>query len=535
MITSACCLGLFLATQVPPPPAPGAKVSELRREYEAVLQREADALSSLADRLQKRGKQSEAEECRHQMAPAPSPDGASRFVPLPEIVPRKAKALSNVPVKGKGEPSESWRSELRNIRETCGKSLFDVAQKAGAQTPGQFAVADQALRGVVERLPDHAETRRYLGYIPYEGGWATPFAVSQLRKKMAIHPTFGWVHESWLPHLEQGELPAPKSRGQSKIHWLPAAQADELHRRWDSRWKILTEHFEIHTNVPLSEAIAFGRQLETFYGLFFSLFADVLRPDHPSSLASRFKNKAKNPEAERPPAPHLVYYFATKSEYIDFLAPLGDPEIAKTLGRYFPPKPGQARRAPAYLFHDPGGQLESSATLFHEVSHQLLFETAGRSAFERNIGNYWVFEGLGTYFETVSIQPDGTVLVGGRGTPRIEEAKIRLADRHELVPIETFVNYSQNEFNNRESIHLHYAQAMALTVYLMQANSGEHREAFLDYVKDAHRGSLKRDAGKSLRERVGIPYAKMDRDLIHYLEEPESEGETGREARKSEE
>ncbi len=518
MINSACWIGILIASQVPPPSTAGAKVSELRREMEVLVQREIEALGSLATKLQKQGQTNAAQECRRLITPPPQGDGASRFDPLPEIVPRRNKALANIPVKGAAP--EPWVKEMQAIRDKCGTALFELAQKAAAKTPPQFALADQALRAALVRLPEHPEIRRLLGFVPHEGGWATPFAVRQLREKKVSHPIFGWVDATWLPHLEQGELPAPLSRGQRIPQWLPAAQADELHGSWESRWKISTEHFMIHTDVPLSEAIAFGRQLETFYGLFLALFADVLPPEQPRSLASRFKDKAKK-EGERPADPHVVYYFAGKDEYVSFLTPIFGPEIEKTLGRYLPPKKGQGKRTPAYLYRDPGGQLEASATLFHEVSHQLLFESGLQTNSERNVGNYWVFEGLGTYFETVSIQADGSVYVGGRGSPRIEEAKIRLVDRQELVPLESFVGLGQDAFNKRDSVHLHYAQAMALSVYLMQADQGEHREAFLDYVKDACRGRLKGDTGKSLKERVGISYSRMDQELIRYLEKHE--------------
>ena len=96
----------------------------------------------------------------------------------------------------------------------------------------------------------------------------TPFAVRQIKEGNVNHPTFGWVAADWVPHLDRGELPAPSSRGQKKPRWLPAAEADQLHEDWNSRWRICTEHFEIQTNVPLAEAISFGRRLEAFHDLF---------------------------------------------------------------------------------------------------------------------------------------------------------------------------------------------------------------------------------------------------------------------------
>ena len=105
------------------------------------------------------------------------------------------------------------------------------------------------------------------------------------------------------------------------------------------------------------------------------------------------------------------------------------PDIDQSLGYYNPPRPGKGNRAPAYFFRDPGGQLPVTATLYHEVSHQLLFETAGPNGYTKNAGNYWVFEGLGTYFETVTPQPDGSLEVGGLVGERIAEARQSLADR----------------------------------------------------------------------------------------------------------
>ena len=73
--------------------------------------------------------------------------------------------------------------------------------------------------------------------MPHEGGWATPYAVRQLGMGKVLHPTFGWVEASWVPHLDQGELPAPFATGE-KVRWLPADQADALRSQWGRGWKI---------------------------------------------------------------------------------------------------------------------------------------------------------------------------------------------------------------------------------------------------------------------------------------------------------
>src|SRR5688572_16484294 len=83
------------------------------------------------------------------------------------------------------------------------------------------------------------------------GGWATPFAVRLIREGHAYHRTFGWVPAAWIPHLEQGELPAPVEPGRP-LRWLTAAEADALRGRFADAWQITTPHFQIRANVPLA-------------------------------------------------------------------------------------------------------------------------------------------------------------------------------------------------------------------------------------------------------------------------------------------
>ena len=97
-----------------------------------------------------------------------------------------------------------------------------------------------------------------------------------------------------------------------------------------------------------------------------------------------------------------------------------------SLGTYVPKKESKPFGGISYFFKDDGGQLDVTSTLYHEASHQLLFEAAGPSDYTRNVGNYWVFEGLGTYFETIQPEPGGVLRFGGLVGPRIAQARIRL-------------------------------------------------------------------------------------------------------------
>jgi hypothetical protein len=216
----------------------------------------------------------------------------------------------------------------------------------------------------------------------------------------------------------------------------------------------------------------------------------------------------------------VIYYFASKTQFADYLTPKYGADIADSLGFYDPPKSGRTGRAPAYFYYYADGQLPVEANLYHEVSHQLLFETAGRNAYTGNFGNYWVFEGLATYFETVEPQADGSIEVGGLVGRRIEVAIQSLVDQEQEIPLAQFVAMDENHFMRKDSDRaLRYQQAEALTIFLMQWHGGTYREGFFDYVRDAYRGRIKRNAGRKLDDRLGEPYASLETQFLVFLRE----------------
>jgi len=516
MLSTAWVIGLSLVLQVPPPTTGATIPVELKATRRAIEDREAKALEDLTARLPADGSAQERSEVRRLLPGARPRDGATRVAPLPEVVPPEGRGLASVD-SGTRKPTgqvaaHAWRAELRQIRSRAASELFDLAKRAAAARPPVYAQAAVCLREVLQRLPDHPEARRLLGFVPYDGGWARPFAVRQLKDGNVNHPIFGWVPADWVPHLDRGELPAHSVRGQKQVHWLPAQQANQLRSHWKNPWQIATEHFEIQSDVPLGEAIEFARGLEAFYDVFFTLLADIVGENLP--LARRFRSPSLTGEASY--RPHQVFYFATKDEYVEHLRPSTGADIDQSLGYYNPPRPGKGNRAHAYFFRDVDGQLPVTATLYHEVSHQLLFETAGPNAYTKNAGNYWVFEGLGTYFETVTPQPDGSLEVGGLVGERIAAARQSLSDGR-FVPLEQFLMLDQNTFNRPDRIHGNYQQAMALAVFLMQWKDGTYRDAFLDFVRDAYRGRIKRGTGRSLEDRLGERVAVLDAQFRDFL------------------
>ncbi len=506
MTAGSCLLGLCFLLQVPPPAPRAEEARKFEAERRSIIARESAELTTLAETIARQGKTDAANLVRAELPGRTLPDGPTRFMPLAEVVePRKSLRSGVLP------------SAVGEIRHRAAAALFNVAGKAAHSESAQYALASVCLRAVLERDPDHKEARRLLGYVPHGGGWATPFAVRELKKSNVNHPTFGWVPADWVPHLDRGELPSPLEKGQKKPTWLPVAEADRLRADWSPPWRFSTEHFEIQTNVPMAEAITFGRRLEAFHDLFMTLFADILGENLP--IVRLFKNPTLQPESLPASKLHQVYYFGSKAKFVEYLMPKLGPEVELNLGFYDPPKSGRGR-VPAYFYRDPNGQIPETATLYHEVSHQLLFETAGPNSYTKNFGNFWVFEGLGTYFETVTPQPDGSLEVGGLVGPRIAEAYQSLVIRRSSAPLAEFVAFDESRFRDKVQIYQNYQQAMALTLFLMQGNQGAYRDDFLDYVRDAYHGWIKRGTGRlALQNRLHLPYANLETQFLTFLKD----------------
>jgi hypothetical protein len=157
--------------------------------------------------------------------------------------------------------------------------------------------------------------------------------------------------------------------------------------------------------------------------------------------------------------------------------------------------------------------------LDHEVSHQLLFEMAGADRYDPDKAHFWVFEGLGTYFETMRPQPDGSIRIGGMIGKRIEVAQKRLVKDGEFIPMSRLTTYNKFLFYGGDGgdIFLHYAEGMALSVFFMNGNQGRYREGFLDYARDVYKGKLRGGAGKGLDDRLGVDFGTLSREFLAAL------------------
>jgi hypothetical protein len=496
---------------LPPPgrlsPLGDIKLGSPGQELEAILQQERARLDGIAEKSVDAAEKNAAVLLLRTIPPAnpqPALEGF-RFELLPEVVTEKEL-----------EGIKQWQASgrLKSLRDETVEELWKVARKAAGQD--QFRITDQALRAIVRRDITQEEAWRLLGYLAWQDGCATPYAVAQMQKGHVQHSKYGWIESSWQAHLDAGQLPIGIDTRTKKVVWGPADEANRAHAEWKNAWEIVTEHFRIRSNLGFADAVAFGRKLEAFYPFFFSLMADLIGPELP--LAKRWRVKNLRPAVS--PVVHQVAYFASKDDYIRELLPIEGESIAESIGYYRrPPQNAGSRqrggRGMSYFFHDPGGQLPVEATLFHEASHQLLFETAGRDKLDANRGHYWLFEGLGTCFETVVVKSDREINFGKPVGARMDVARQRILENRVFTPYEVMEGYGQISFNMASKVHDHYAQAMALTLYFLVGADARTRDIFMDYARDAYKGRMR--GARGLSDRLGQESIKLDSSFIKYL------------------
>lgn len=485
----------LLAWQSAPVPDDGG-LEGLRKDWIGQLQKDKEGFLRSAAAFRAQGKEDlarSAEASADDLLPA---DESEHFPILEPVVPARDDG---------GDPSNSARRESAAAWEK-------LAGRAASLR--RWSLAWRAWRLVLQNDPDHAEARRILGYVPHEGGWATPFAIKQLKEGQVDHPQFGWVPKGWVPHLDRGELPAPINGATGgAVSWLSTARADELRREMSNPWRIDTEHFQIRSNLPLAESIRITRRLEAFHELFCGMMADVLGDILP--LVQRMQGKDGNVPASRRRSPHELFYFSDKAAFVEYLASRHRIRAEQALGVYLTAadlKRDTRRGGASFFYKDERAEIGDEATLMHEVSHQLLFESGRKSLYLPTSPNYWVFEGLGTYFETISWM-EGRVAVGVPAGPRLVAARGRIVDLGQAVPLDSLSRMNREEFSNPQAVHLHYAESMALTMMLMQRERGRWREAFLDFAREIYNGQVRRNRGQTLADRLGLRWEQLDEML----------------------
>lgn len=459
----------------------------VRAQHAELRRKQAEVLADLAGKLEQAGAADAAAEARKLAVP---PDG-------------KRIEFEKLPAKVQAEPSLELPREqrdllqkLRTARQKCANDLFLLSKRAlGA---GSVGYAYELVREAAVQDPDNVAARKILGYVRAGDEWLTAFQSRMRRTGQVWHPKFGWIPEADVRQYEAGQR---KSKGR----WITAEQDAELHRDFENAWEVRTEHYLVKTNHSLERGVEVATRLEAFHDFFVETFAGFY--NKPEDLKTLFGNgTARVVEAK----PHEVHYFRTRDEYNKRLVSK-IPTIAVTNGLYY------TSDRVAYFFHD--DKLTSDDTLYHEETHQLMYECLSRDREVANQAHFWVIEGIACYME--SFRPgEGKVSLGDPNHVRIVAARYRyLTDKH-YVPLGKFAAMGLLEFQTLpfSELQRNYSEAAGLAHFFMQYDDGRYRDALVEHLSQLyHTVGPGRRPVQNLAELTGIAYTELDRQYGEYM------------------
>jgi hypothetical protein len=394
-------------------------------------------------------------------------------------------------------PSDTGSAQFRNARNEYAAAAFELARRAAAE--GQLSLAFQWATETLREDPNHEDARRVLGYEKRDGKWLTPYGQRMADDGKQWHPKFGWLATADVPRYEAGERFAGS-------RWISADEDPARHREMKKGWQIRTDHFLVTTNHSLEAGVELAARLERLHQVWRQLFAGFYMTEN--EVRRLFAG-------ERPPRkqarPFRVYYHRDKQQYADALRSR-QPRIADTLGIYF----DDTREA--HFFADGSSGEPPLATLYHEAVHQLFQETKPAAKHVGELANFWVIEGVATYFETLREHNDAAsglyFTIGEPDAGRLPAARQRLRDGF-YIPLAELTRLGKSDVQRHADIAKVYSQSSGLAAFFMDAEHGRYREQLVRYLDAVYSG---RDNADSLADKAGISYSELDAHYRHYSE-----------------
>ncbi len=255
----------------------------------------------------------------------------------------------------------------------------------------------------------HAETKRVLGPL-----LAALNVKGKPRSVPTVHPKFGWAAGSYS--------------------------------------RMETTNFKITSRADASETQRIAAQLETFYALWTQAFYPLWAPPGAAKqrLAGRNSNWQRKQQVD-------VILCKDREDYLTTLG-VAEANIGVSVGYYSP-------EAQLSFFY-PDASLE--ATLFHELTHQLLAESSQLrgSSQAGAVDNFWLVEAAALYMEALQ-RADHHWRLGGWLSQRMQSARYRaLHDGYWVAPKE-LSGISLSKWKEREDLARLYTQAAGLAHFFM--------------------------------------------------------------------
>lgn len=472
-------------------PAARNRLDRLLAEYAVLSAQYSADLRALAEFCEQQGFAEDAGRIRELAVPVFEQTADIDALPdklLPELAPNLA------PIE------REWRLRLKTLREKYAQDLYLLSRRAIINE--QPSHAFHWIREAAFQHPDHQQARKALGYVRYEDGWATPFAAERMKKGFVWHDTYGWILRTHVERYERGER---FHNGQ----WKTAAREATIRSDFRHGWEILTEHFEIRTNHSLERGVELGKALEDFHQFFVRQFAAFFNSKSQMQALFNSGNSDLGGAGRR----HRVYYYRTRAEYVATLKPRQS-NIDVTNGLYLP-----SDRI-AYFYDDPENPDANLETMFHEVTHQLLGESARSIADVGRDENFWLIEGIACYME--SFERDGDRLtVGNPLHSRMHWARVRVVEEDYFIPMQRFTALGMREFQfgaDLATLQRYYSQASGMVHFFLHTQDGAYREPFIAHLAQVYSPDSRiRKRTARLDELTGASFEELNQQYIEYI------------------
>ncbi|MCL2346842.1 MAG: hypothetical protein FWC50_01135 [Planctomycetaceae bacterium] len=389
-------------------------------------------------------------------------------------IPAFPTALENVTLPDDAsEDVKTWLKAWQVLRREYADVLISRSKMAFRQH--RTMIAMQLILAALHVDPDNEKLRHTLGYKLYEGEWRTAWEIQKLKKGYVNHERFGWIPEKYAGRYEAGER-------FSKGKWISAEEDQKQHEKIDNGWVIHSEHYDILTNHSIEQGVILSRKLEDFYRVWRQIFIRYVAPE--SQLSAIFEGKSSLPGESM----YKIVFFKNREDYINSLKK-DDPNIGLSVGYY-----DNRSHKCFFSMHEnetPDAESRMYRNLYHEATHQLFAGVKKTVPDFANAPNFWATEAVAIYMET--LRKDGEYyLLGSSQDMRVLAAKYRFFESKFYIPFRDIVQFDMVGFQNAKDITQLYSQCGGMVFFLMHANDGQYRDAFVEYLDAVYTGHADR-------------------------------------------
>jgi hypothetical protein len=382
-----------------------------------------------------------------------------------------------------------------DVRKKQADALFDLAKRAA--DAGQLSLAYQWVTEAVRENPDHSDARRVLGYELHGSQWLTPPAARMVDVGKVWDPRFGWLGADDFARYEKGERLVGKQ-------WVTEAVDAARRTRIEDGWQVRTDHFLVTSNDSLEAAAGLAARLEGLHQVWQQLFAGFWTSEQ--EVKQLFAGARLARERHQP---FHVYYHRDRDDYNATLK-REQPRVVETLGIYFD------TQHQAHFF---AGPEQDAGTIYHETVHELFQESRSGAQRAAEKANFWIVEGIATYFESLSEHRDVKAglyyTIGQASAGRLPSAREHLLQDHEYIPLEQLTKWGRVDMQAQSDLAKVYSEASGLSAFLMDGEQARYREPLVQYLQAIYAG--KADS-QTLAKFTGRSYEELDGEYRQFME-----------------